>query len=229
MSYKFDMEILYPGAFSMAQIYIEQGDSIKAESGAMVAMTDTIDVEGKADGGLLGGIKRMIASETFFMQTLTARRGPGEVLLAPSMPGGICRVNLDGSNHYLIQKDGFFAACSSINISSTIQNLAKGLFSGEGFFVIKASGTGEFLISSYGAIHEIDIPRGREVVIDNYHLVAWPSDISWRLDKASFGIFSTITSGEGLVCIFKGPGKVYIQSRNPLFLQQWLSKHNTER
>lgn len=225
MSDKLEYEILYPGAFAMAQVSLEQGQSIKAEFGAMVAMTDTIDVEGKVEGGLMGGVKRMLTGEKFFMQTLSARRGSGEVLLSPTMPGDISKIELDGSRSYIIQKDGFFASSRSIEVSATIQNLAKGLFSGEGFFVLKVSGIGDVLISSYGAIHKISVPKGREIVVDNNHLVAWPSDISWKLDKAAVGLFSTIYSGEGLVCIFKGPGDVFIQTRNPIGLREWIAKN----
>jgi len=92
MNYK----ILYQGAFPLVQAYLQQGETIKAEYDAMVGMSNTIDVEGKMDGGLLGGISRMIAGESFFFQTLTARRGNGEVLLAPSTPGDIVDVELDG-------------------------------------------------------------------------------------------------------------------------------------
>ena len=40
-------KVLYPGTNSMVRVDLEKGEKIKAESGAMVAMSDTIDVEGK--------------------------------------------------------------------------------------------------------------------------------------------------------------------------------------
>ena len=48
-------EILYPEAFPVVECHLERGESIKAESDAMIAMSATIDVEGKMDGGILGG------------------------------------------------------------------------------------------------------------------------------------------------------------------------------
>ncbi|MBS3994632.1 MAG: AIM24 family protein, partial [Alkaliphilus sp.] len=78
-------EILYQGAFPIVKVNLQSGEIMKAESDAMVAMSNTIDVEGKLEGGLLGGIGRMLAGEKFFFQTLRASRGPGEVLLAPSI------------------------------------------------------------------------------------------------------------------------------------------------
>ena len=82
-------EILYPGAFPMARVELTAGEAIKAESGAMVASSPTIDVESKMEGGFLGALSRkFLTGEKFFFQTLRASRGPGEVLLAPTVPGG---------------------------------------------------------------------------------------------------------------------------------------------
>ncbi|MCX7748333.1 MAG: TIGR00266 family protein [Clostridia bacterium] len=217
-------DLLYRGAFTMARVRLQYGEAIKAESGAMVAMSSTIDVEGKLEGGFLGGIGRMLAGEKFFFQTLIARRGPGEVLLSPSMPGDIAAIELDGMAPYVVQKDGFFAASNQIEVSTKAQNLMQGLFSGEGFFVLRVNGKGILLISSYGTIHPIDIPPNEEMIIDNSHLVAWPSNCNYKIEKASSGWISSITSGEGLVCRFRGPARVFIQTRNPRAFGGWLKR-----
>ena len=83
-------EILYPGAFPMVRVDLAAGEHIKAESGAMVACSPTIDIESKMEGGFLGALSRkFLTGEKFFFQTLRASRGPGEVLLAPTVPGEI--------------------------------------------------------------------------------------------------------------------------------------------
>jgi uncharacterized protein (TIGR00266 family) len=164
----------------------------------------------------------MLAGEKFFFQTITASRGAGEVLLAPTTPGEIYPIELNGSYNYVLQKDGFFVGTSGIEISTQMQNLTKGLFSGEGFFVVKASGIGLLFVSSFGAIHAIDIPPGGEFVIDNSHLVAWPETTQYKIEKASSGWFSSLKSGEVLVCRFYGPARVLIQTRNPQAFGQWI-------
>ncbi|MGB0387400.1 MAG: TIGR00266 family protein [Ardenticatenaceae bacterium] len=219
-----DYDLLYPGAFSMLKVRLKAGESIKAESDAMVAMSNTIDVEGKLDGGLFGGVGRFLSGESFFFQELVARRGAGHVLLAHATPGEIQALELDGSTPYILQKDGFLAGSESLSVSTKMQNLAQGFLSGEGFFVIKISGHGTLFISSYGAIHPIDIPAGREAIIDNYHLVAWPEGMQYTIEKASAGFISSFTSGEGLVCRFRGPGRVLIQTRNPSGFGNWVTQ-----
>jgi len=217
-------KILYPGSFPMVQINLEAGESIKAESDAMVAMSSTIDVEGKMDGGLLGGLARMVAGESFFFQVLTARRGPGEALLAPSTLGDIIDVELDGSYSLVVQKDGFLAGDEGLQVSTKMQNLSQGLFSGEGFFVVKVSGKGIVFISSYGGIHVINLEPGQEFIVDNSHLVAWPDYMQYSIEKASKGWISTFTSGEVAVCKFRGPGPVIIQTRNPKGFGSWIRR-----
>lgn len=215
-------EVLYGEAFPIVKINLQKGERIKAESDAMVSMSNTIDLDGKLEGGLFRGIGRMLAGEKFFFQTLAANRGPGEVLLASSVPGGVVDVELDGSYGLCVQKDGFLAASDSISVDTQMQNLTRGLFSGEGFFILKINGKGTVFINSYGAIHPINLEAGEEVVIDNSHLVAWPDYMQYNIEKASSGWISSFTSGEALVCRFRGPGTVLIQTRNPRGFGAWI-------
>ena len=94
--------------------------------------------------------------------------------------------------------------------------------SGEGFFVLNARGRGTVFISSYGVIHPINLDDREEIIIDNGHLVAWPDYMDYKIEKASSGWISSLTSGEGLVCRFKGPGVVLIQTRNPDSFENWI-------
>ncbi len=216
-------EILYPGAFPMVRVDLAAGESIKAESGAMVASSPTIDIESKMEGGFLGALSRkFLTGEKFFFQTLRATRGAGEVLLAPTVPGEIVVFELDGVNEYLVQKDGFLAGAETIKIERQMQSLSRGLLGGEGFFLLKMSGKGTLMVNSFGAIHKIELKPEQEYIVDNSHLVAWSSTTSYNIERASSGWVASFTSGEGFVCRFRGPGVVYIQSRNPGSFGAWI-------
>ena len=209
-------EILYPEAFPIVECELERGESIKAESDAMIAMSPTIDIEGKMDGGILSSLARsFLSGESLFFQELVARRGRGKVLFGHSQIGGILDVELDGSYGLMIQKNGFLASTPGINIETETQNLSRGFLSGEGFFILNAKGRGTVFVSSYGVIHPINLEDREEVIIDNGHLVAWPDYMDYKMERASKGWISSFTSGEGLVCRFRGPGVVLIQTRNP--------------
>ncbi|MEE9411620.1 MAG: TIGR00266 family protein, partial [Methylococcales bacterium] len=177
-----NFNVMYPGAFSTLQVTLAEGEGIKAESGAMITMSETMDVDSKMERGLLGGLTRkLLTGETLFFQTLKASRGAGDVLLASAYPGEIQILELDGSEEYLLQKDGFLAAEETIEIATKAQNLTKGLFSGEGFFVMRISGKGKIAISTYGGIHKISIAPGETKIIDNSHMVAWSSNANYKI------------------------------------------------
>ena len=144
------------------------------------------------------------------------------MLFGHALPGGIMDVDLDGSYGLVVQKGGFLAATEGIEVETKVQGIAQGLFSREGFFLIKLTGRGTTFVSSYGVIHPINLERGEEVIIDNGHLVAWPDYMDYSIEKASNGWISSFTSGECLVCRFKGPGTVLIQTRNPEGFQLWI-------
>jgi len=216
-----EYKILYPGAFAMIEANLKQGEKIKAEYDAMVAMSSTFEIDGNIEGGVLAGLGRMLAGEKFFFQTISANRGSGSVLISPSFPGDIIDIELDNTYDLIVQKDGFLAATEGININTKMQNLMQGLFSGEGFFTLKLSGTGIAFINSYGSIHAINLDEGQTYVVDNQHLVAWPGYMQYEITKASKGWISSFTSGEALVCKFRGPGVVFIQTRNPQGFGRW--------
>lgn len=61
--------------------------------------------------------------------------------------------------------------------------------------------------------------------MDNGHLVAW--NTKYILERvASGGIISGLSSGEGLVCKFTGPGTVFMQTRNPVSLTHSAAAYN---
>ena len=216
-------EILYPGAFPMVRVHLAEGETVKAESGAMVAASPAISIESKMEGGFLGALSRkVLTGEKFFFQTLRASRGAGEVLLAPTVPGDIVVMELDGVNEYMVQKDGFLAGSEGVTIESRMQSLTRGLLGGEGFFILKIGGSGQLILNSFGAIHRIDLKPEEEYIVDNSHLVAWSATTSYNIEKASSGWIASLTSGEGFVCRFRGPGVVFIQSRNPGSFGTWI-------
>jgi uncharacterized protein (AIM24 family) len=82
---------------------------------------------------------------------------------------------------------------------------------GEGLFLSKISGTGLLFLNSYCAIIEKTIYSGEEYIIDSGHIVAFDPSLTYDVQMASRGIFSSLASGEGLVCRFRGEGKCGIK------------------
>jgi uncharacterized protein (TIGR00266 family) len=215
-------EITDDRAFPLVRFDLQQGEEVKAESGAMVAMSEGMELTGRMDGGFLRGVARKLSGESFFMQRIVATARAGWVLLAAATPGGIATAEVGAGRGLLVQKDGYLAATADVQVSTKMQSLSKGFLSGEGFFVVKVSGEGTVFLSTYGSIYTIDVAEGETVLIDNGHLVAWDATMKYDITKGAKTWFSSVTSGEGFACRFHGPGRVLIQTRNPQQLAGWI-------
>jgi uncharacterized protein (AIM24 family) len=60
--------------------------------------------------------------------------------------------------------------------------------------------------------------------VDSGHLVGYEPTVAIRVGLPG-GIFSSFFSGEGVVMKLRGPGRVYLQSRNFSGLTGWINSH----
>jgi len=212
-------EILYRPSYSLLKVDLARGESICAESGAMVSMSGGVGIRTAARGGILGALKRsVLGGESFFVNTFNANEA-GEVTFAPSLPGDIWAIELNGQEVYA-QSGSYIASSEGIEVN-TKWGGAKTFFSKEGFFLLKISGTGTVFLSSYGAIHEITLAPDQKYTVDTGHMVAFDEGVGYSVRRVG-GIKSTLFSGEGLVCELTGPGKILIQSRSADAFLSWL-------
>ena len=215
-------EIKGGDAFPLLKVSLSQGEALKAESNSMVTMSGNLEIEGKFDGGLGKAIARKLAGESAFLQKISAEKGAGVVHLGTFLPASIKNVELKGST-LQVQQGSFLAADTEIDVSAKVQSLSKMIFGGEGIFSVKLSGIGNVFLSSYGGIEEFTLSEGEDLIVDNGHLVAWDDHLNYEIKKGSGrGWFSSLTSGEVLVLHFKGPGRVWVQSRNIKDFRNWI-------
>jgi len=66
--------IIHRPSFSLVEVELEAGESIKAEPGAMVSMSENIQVE-TATGGVFKALGRVLGGERLFMNTFYADGG----------------------------------------------------------------------------------------------------------------------------------------------------------
>jgi uncharacterized protein (TIGR00266 family) len=206
-------EILLRPSYSALRLVLDAGEEIHAESGAMLAMDASASIEGIMKGGAFQAIKRaLLTSESFFVTTIRASKSDTEVYLAPRATGDIQEIELSG-NDFLVQGGSFLASEAGVQTDAKFTGW-QGFLSGEGIFMIKASGTGKVYVSSFGGIIEKKLAAGEQFIVDNGHIVAFDAAVPYEIQRAGSGMFSMVTTGEGLVCVFTGPGTIYMQSRN---------------
>lgn len=87
--------------------------------------------------------------------------------------------------------------------------------------MLKVSGEGQLFVNAFGAIDHHSLKKGESLIVDNFHLVAFDDTCEYNVKKFG-GLKSTILGGEGLVTEIKGPGEVYIQTKNLREFTDWL-------
>jgi uncharacterized protein (TIGR00266 family) len=203
------VNLLYRPSQALAQVWLQNGESVTAESGAMVGMSTNVQMQTQS-GGFMKGLKRMFGGESFFRNTFTSYNGNGEVLFATPLTGDMAVLDV-GHKQWNVQNSAFVACSPSVDVKTKSGGF-KGLFSGAGLFVLETTGQGQMIIGSFGALEAIQVDGS--MVIDTGHLAAWESTLTYRVGKSGAGWIASWLSGEGLVCHFEGQGTVYLQSRN---------------
>ena len=214
------IDIRYQPSYSLAILRLEAGESIQAEAGAMVSMSANMEIDTGLKGGLLGAVARsVLGGETLFANTFTSRGGAGEITLAPSLPGDITSLLVRNETLY-VQSGSFLASTPEINLDLQWGG-AKTFFGSEGLFLLKATGSGPILLCSYGAIHKVPLDGKAPYICDTGHVVAFGSGLDFDVRRVG-GWKSTMLSGEGLVCEFRGVGDLYLQTRSTQAFLSWL-------
>jgi uncharacterized protein (TIGR00266 family) len=205
------------GGFASALVQLEAGEQFVSESGAMYRCSANVDVDvttrSRGKGGLLSGLKRLLASEKFFFSSYRADGGrPGEVGLAPTHQGQVQVVPVRPDVSWYCSGGSYLGSSIELGVDTEFQGL-KGLLSGESLSYLKVSGQGDLLVGAFGRIVPIDVED--ELVVDTGHLVAFESTLEYSISKASRSWMQSFLSGEGFVMRFRGRGRCLVQSHNP--------------
>ena len=203
--------------FASVLVHLEGGDEFVSESGAMYRSSGNVDIDvttrSRGKGGLLGGLKRLFAGESFFFSTYRTRDGrPGEVGLAPTHQGRVRRVDVEPDVAWYCSGGSYLGSEASLLVETEFQGW-KGFLTGESISFLKVSGRGALLVAAFGRIVEVEV--GDELVVDTGHLVAFESTLEYSIGKAAGSWLQSFLAGEGIVMRFHGRGRVLVQSHNP--------------
>ncbi len=216
------VEIRHQPAFAVARLFLGAGETVKAESGSMAAMSAGITIEAKMEGGLFKALKRSaLGGESFFVTTYASTVAEGWVDVAANLPGDIASIDVTGDRGLAVTRGSWLGHESSVDMDTSWGG-AKNLFGGEGGFIAHMTGNGKVVVGSYGALDLHVLQAGEGFTVDSGHLVAYDDGIGMQTRTVS-GLMTSMKSGEGMVVDMTGPGRVWTQSRNPGALVQWLT------
>lgn len=209
-------EILSNPSYAVLEVALERGESIVADSGAMAWMDASIGTKTQARGGVLAGLKRkLLSGESFFQNTFTAESGPGTVALAGGSAGSVVAHEMQ-AGELLLEKGAYLASHAGVTCDAKWSGL-RGFFN-EGLFVLRCTGTGTLFFNGYGDIQEVDVDG--TYLVDNGYAVAWEPSLDYQLTRARR--IRSFLFGDQLLLRFSGRGKLWVQSRSPQSLANWV-------
>jgi len=205
-------EIRYKPAFAAIFISLSPGDSIIAESGAMVSMDAQLSLKTSFSGGFFSGLlKKFFGGESLFVNTYTNNTNQTlQLVLTQSAIGDISNIDLLGGKEICFQPGAYIAHTPGVKIGIEWAGITSWL-AGEGLFKLKLSGEGRVFFGAYGGLTQKRI--NGEFIVDTGHLVAYEPGLKMKLGLPG-GLIGSITSGEGLVNRISGQGDIYLQSRS---------------
>jgi uncharacterized protein (TIGR00266 family) len=215
-------ELKYKPSYTMLVATLDQGETITAEAGAMTYMDPTIEVRTrKREKSLLGTLGlSLIGGQSFWVNDYTAANGPAEAAFVAAPVGDIKQLDIAPGSGYVIQKSSYVASTQGVDLDIKWEGFTKGLF-GQGLFMLKATGSGQMFINTFGAIDTHTLLPGQTLIVDNFHLVGFSESCSYKVTRFG-GLKETLLGGEGLVTQITGPGDVHIQTKNLQEFAEWL-------
>ena len=193
------------------QVLIElDGNTFMVQAGAMQWMAGAIKMTSgiKGVGDFLG--KTLASKVTKESSVKPEYTGNGLIMLEPTYKHILLEeVSEWGS---LVLEDGLFLACDS-NISQKVvarTTLSSAVAGKEGLFNLCLTGNGV-------AVLESPVPRDElieftlkddELKIDGNMAIAWSNSLKFTVERSSRSLVGSAVSGEGLVNVYRGTGKV---------------------
>lgn len=186
---------------------------VKIQAGAMQWTTGNIEM----DTGVKG-------AKDFFGKFVTSV-ATGESAVKPTYSGNGLLMLEPTYNHLIVidvsswpggivLDDGMFLACESqLQESLNKRNdVATALLSGEGIYNLTLSGNGYCVVESVAPREELIefVLQNDTLKIDGNMAVAWSASLQFTTEKAGKSLISSIGSGEGVVNVYRGTGKVLV-------------------
>ena len=185
--------------------------NITLQAGAMQWMVGNVNATTgiKGVGDLFGkAIRGKATGESAIKPEYT---GNGTLVLEPTYKY-ILLEDVADWNGSLILEDGLFLACDSNLTHKAVMrsNLSSAVAGGEGLFNLGLSGSGVVALECPGPREElIEINLQDDVLkIDGNMAIAWSGSLDFTVERSGKTLIGSAASGEGLVNVFRGTGKV---------------------
>ena len=197
------------------EITLDGSSSVKTQAGSMQMMVGGVEMSTgvKSAKGFLGSmVKAAVTNETAVKPIYT---GNGQVILEPTYKHIILQDVADWGREGLVIEDGMFLASEGTvehQVVENTQSLGTALLSDEGLYNLCFTGSGIVALESYVPLEElVEYELNNDVLkVDGNMAVCWSGSLKFSVEKSTKGLLGSMASGEGLVNVYRGTGKVWV-------------------
>ncbi len=199
------------------QVLIElKGNAYTISAGAMQWTTGsvTMGADVKGFGDFIG---KALSSKVTKESTIKPKyQGNGLLMLEPTYKHILLEEVSDWGG--LVLDDGLFLACESKVQQKVVArtNLSSAMLGNEGLFNLCLRGEGIAVLESPVPRDELIefVLQNDEVRIDGNYAIAWSDSLEFRVEKSSKSLVGSAVSGEGLVNVYRGTGRILLAPVN---------------
>ncbi|MBQ2425054.1 MAG: AIM24 family protein, partial [Lachnospiraceae bacterium] len=187
--------------------------NVTVQAGAMQWMVGDVRATTglKGVGDLFG--KAMRGSVTGESAIKPEYTGNGTLVLEPTYKH-ILLVDLKDWNGSIVLDDGLFLACESTLKHKAVMrsNVSSAVLGNEGLFNLGIQGQGIVCLESPCPREElVEIWLDNDVLkVDGNFAIAWSGSLDFTVERSGKTLLGSAASGEGLVNVYRGTGKVLL-------------------
>lgn len=180
---------------------------VRVEAGAFSYLTGDIQVHSKLFPSIGGVLKSLLADEAVYRPTYS---GTGVISLESSL-GGFHLLELQGES-WILERGIYWASESSVEISYHRERMMTGIWAGEGaiYLQTKVRGYGKVVLATCGPIEEMTLREGQRIAAEGKCVICRTGDVSFKVQRTTKNFFGRFTSGEGIVRVYEGTGKILL-------------------
>lgn len=194
--------------------YLDATDGVTVQNSAMQWMLGDVKLTSgvKSAGDLLGkAFRGKVTGESAIKPEYS---GSGLLVLEPTYKH-IILLDLADWNGSVVLDDGLFLACESHIKQKAVMrsNLSSAALGGEGLFNLCLSGNeGICCLESRCPEEELIVINLENDVlkVDGNFAIAWSNSLDFTVERSGKSLIGSAASGEGLVNVYRGTGKVLL-------------------
>lgn len=197
------------------EITLNGSNSARTQAGAMQMLVGGVEMNSgvKSAKSFFGSMVKAAATNETAVKP--EYRGNGQVILEPTYKHIILQEVSDWGAGGLVIEDGMFLASDGTvehSVVSIAHDLGTALMSNEGLYNLCFKGSGVVALESYVPVEElVEYELQNDVLkIDGNMAVCWSGSLKFSIEKSAKGILGSLASGEGLVNVFRGTGRVWV-------------------